>query len=243
MDFWRKVRFWFTLVVNQNWMPSAHQSHSITPLSAGQGTENMTKSSWVEIKTGRVWSLFNIRSKLGSTWGKLFVSILFIVNRIRVMTNLKKHFSHQLCLLPRLNFVPEFYTCIHPCGAEGLRMGAVVISSHIAPSIRGGGLLRPFPCSNTGRKGWRSPSSHVLTLSLCPEVEDWAPRQHWGRTNMSLTSIFVAVPGANFELVSHCAAQRPCNSGFPGSNLLPLQVLLLPWFFCWPVSEMVSGRL
>lgn len=66
-----------------------------------------------------------------------------------------------------------------PCGAEGLGLGAVVSSSHIiygAPSTWGEHLLRPFPCSNTGRKGWRSPSSPVLTLSLCAEVQDWGTR-------------------------------------------------------------------
>ena len=40
--------------VDPGWRPGAYQSHSITPpSSAGQGTGNITKGSWVEIRTGR----------------------------------------------------------------------------------------------------------------------------------------------------------------------------------------------
>ena len=37
--------------------------------SAGQGRENITKGSWVEIRTGRDHSLITVMGKTDSTWG------------------------------------------------------------------------------------------------------------------------------------------------------------------------------
>ena len=41
------------------------------PSSAGQGRENITKGSWVEIRTGRDHSPITVTGRTDLTWGKL----------------------------------------------------------------------------------------------------------------------------------------------------------------------------
>ena len=58
--------------VDPGWMSGAHQSHSITPpSSAGQRRENITKGSWVEIRTGSGHLPITVTGKTDSVWGKL----------------------------------------------------------------------------------------------------------------------------------------------------------------------------
>jgi len=48
-------------------MPGAHHRHSVAPLSAGQGRENITKVSWVEVRTGRGHSTITVMGKTDSS--------------------------------------------------------------------------------------------------------------------------------------------------------------------------------
>ena len=57
--------------------------------SAGQGRENITKGSWVEIRTGRDPSPITITGKTDLTWGKINL-IYYQSNQSRVMRNKTK---------------------------------------------------------------------------------------------------------------------------------------------------------
>jgi len=53
--------------VDPGWMPGAHQATLPPPFTAEQGTENIMKGSWVEIRTGRDHSPVTITAKTDST--------------------------------------------------------------------------------------------------------------------------------------------------------------------------------
>lgn len=52
------------------WNPGALQSHSYFSAS-GEGRRNITKDSWVKIRTGRYESPVTITGKTDLTWGKI----------------------------------------------------------------------------------------------------------------------------------------------------------------------------
>ena len=54
--------------IDPGWMPGAHQSCSITPLLSWTEGENITKGSWVKIRTGRDDSPITVMGKTDSTW-------------------------------------------------------------------------------------------------------------------------------------------------------------------------------
>lgn len=57
------------------WTPGAHQSHSILSSDA-QGRENITKDSWMQVRTGRDHSAGTITGETGLTWENLFPVLL-----------------------------------------------------------------------------------------------------------------------------------------------------------------------
>lgn len=57
------------------------------PSSAGQGRENVIRSSWVVIRTERDHSAVTVMDKTDSTWGKLF---FFQSNQSRIKRNKTK---------------------------------------------------------------------------------------------------------------------------------------------------------
>jgi len=60
-------------MVHRGWTPGAHKSHSITPPpQLERGEKNMTKGSWVEIRTVRDPSPVTVMDKIDSTWGNWF---------------------------------------------------------------------------------------------------------------------------------------------------------------------------
>jgi len=56
------------------------------PSSAGQGRENMTKDSWVKIRTGRYHSPITIIGKTDPTWRNQF-NFIANQNHSRIMRN------------------------------------------------------------------------------------------------------------------------------------------------------------
>jgi len=57
-------------MVSPGWMPGAYQSLSITPPpQLDTGERNMTKGSWIKIRTRRDYSPISIMGKTSSTWG------------------------------------------------------------------------------------------------------------------------------------------------------------------------------